>query len=147
MIGLPRDIGILILGAVFGAILGYIGSVLMWRLQLREERRKERATHALRGLHLSIASLTYLRCLLSAKTQGMKGFLNLPDNPVDELMGLAVLHLPEVVPLTQQLHDKQQDLFAHSIEAPDAADSMIRIARECEPIVNQLIKQLQSVRA
>jgi hypothetical protein len=128
-----------------GALLGFLGSFVMWRWQLREERKKKRTEHILRAVHLAISSLTHVRCLLSAKTQGMKGYLNLPENPVDELMSVSLLYLHEIIPLVQKLHDKQQELFAHGIDGPDAADSMLRLAAEFPPIANHVIKKLENL--
>lgn len=138
----PRDVALL----AVGALLGFLGSFVMWRWQLREERKKKRAEHILRATHLAMSSLTYVRCLLSAKTEGMKAYLDLPENPVDELVALAVLHLREIVPLVRKLHEKQQDLFAHGIEDVDAAESMLRIAtKEFSATVNQLNAKLEQM--
>lgn len=112
LMGLPRDIALLLLGAILGAVLGCGGSILMWRLQLCEDHRKKKAEYALRALYLSITSLTYLCSLLSAKTQGMKGFLNLPENPVDELMGIAILHVREIVPLASNFTTNNKHCLA-----------------------------------
>ena len=117
----------------------------MWRWQLREERKKKSAEHIFHAIHLAINSLTYVRCLLYSKTQGIKGVLNLPENPVDELMAIATLHLHEIVPLVRQLHNKQQELFAHGIEGPNAGDSIIRLANAFPAIVNQLTAELEEM--
>jgi hypothetical protein len=136
-----RDVGLL----AVGALLGFLGSFAMWKWQLKEKRKGERAKHILRAIHLAIGSLTYIRCLLSAKTRGVTGYLDLPENPVDELMAIAVLHLHEAVPLVQRLHNKQQELFAHGLGGADAASAMIQLARDCEPIANQLMKKLEEL--
>ena len=136
-----RDIGLIAVGAV----LGFIGSFVMWGFQLREVRRQKKADRILRAVHLATTSLSHLRSLLYSKTQGIKGVLNLPENPVDELMAIATLFLREIEPLVQRLHDKQQELFAHGIEGPDAADSMIQLAEEFPPIVNQIMSELREL--
>lgn len=136
-----RDVGML----AVGALLGFLGSLAMWRQQLKEERRKHRADLILRAVHLASSSLTYTRALLYSKMQGVTGVLGLPENPVDELMAVTALHLHEIIPQVQQLHEKQQQLFAHSIEGPGAADSMLRIAGEFPPLVNQVNAKLEEL--
>ena len=133
-----REVGFL----AVGALLGFLSSLAMWKFQVREQRRQKRADHILHAIELALSSLTYMRALLYSKVRGIKAVISLPANPVDELMPLALLHIPEVLPLVQQLHDKQQDLFAHGNEAEDAADSMLNLVNEFPPLVNKLIKQL-----
>jgi hypothetical protein len=139
---LLRDVGLL----TVGALLGFIGSFAMWKWQLREQRRERRAEHILRAVHLTTSSLTHTRCLLYSKIQGVGGVLSLPENPVDELMAIATLSLREVEPLVQQLHDKQQELFAFNREKPNAADLMLRLAGEEFPVVvNQVMNELRKL--
>jgi len=138
-----REIGFL----AVGALLGFLSSLAMWKFQLREKRKQKRADYILHAIELAMSSLTYMRSLLYSKTQGIKAVVNLPPNPVDELLPLVLLHIPEVLPLAQELHDKQQDLFAHSIESEDAADSMIELVNALPPLVNKLIKQLSDLAA
>ena len=136
-----RDVGML----AVGALLGFLGSLAMWKQQLKEERRKRRADLILRAVHLASSSLTHARALLYSKMQGVTGVLGLPENPVDELMAITALHLHEIIPQVQQLHEKQQQLFAHGIEGPSAADSMLRIAGEFPSLVNQVNAKLEAL--
>jgi hypothetical protein len=127
---------------IIGALIGFLSSVAMWRRQVREAKRAKRADHILRAVHLASSSLTYARSLLYSKVQGVTGVLSLPANPVDELMALAGLHLHEIAPLVQQLHEKQQALFGDFSHDDDPASSMLALLGEFPPIVNQLMKQL-----
>lgn len=130
---------------LLGALIGYVASVAMWKRQLREQRKAKRAEHILRAVYLASSSLTYGRALLYSHLQGVEGVLNLPSNPVDELMAIAGLHLPEMCPLVQELHDKQQLLFGEFSHEADPARAMLEVLQSCVPIVNQLTKQLREL--
>jgi hypothetical protein len=128
-----------------GALLGFLGSRAMWKQQLKEERRKRRADLILRAVHLASSSLTYTRALLYSKMEGGTGVLGLPENPIDELMAITALHLREIIPDVQQLHEKQQQLFEHRTTGPGAADSMLGIAREFPSLVNRVNAKLEAL--
>jgi hypothetical protein len=137
-----RDIGLL----TVGALLGFLGSFGMWKWQLRDQRREKKAEQILHAIHLAASSLTHIRCLLYSKIQGVGGVFDLPENPVDELLAIATLSLREIEPLVQQLHDKQQELFAFNREKPGAADLMLRLAGEVFPaLVNEVMNELRKL--
>lgn len=138
---LLRDIGLL----AVGALLGFLGSFAMWKWQLGEQRREKRGEHILRATHLAASSLTYARSLLYSKPQGTKGILDLPENPVDELMALACLNLREIIPLVRELHNKQQELFAFNIQEPHAADKMLQLTEGFAPVANQIREKLEEL--
>jgi hypothetical protein len=130
---------------VLGGLIGFASSVAMWRRQVHEERRRKKADYILRAVHLATSSLTYARSLLYSKIEGVTGALSLPENPVDELMALASIHLAEVAPVVQQLHDKQQMLFGDFSEEAEPAQAMLALLGEFPPLVNALIKQLRDL--
>jgi len=127
---------------VVGALIGYLASVAMWRRQLAEERRRRTEDQVLRAIALRGGSLTYARAVIFAKLSGE--IASLPENPVDELMAIVGLHFHELRPLVQELHDKQQQLFAYPTSEANAANRMQEIAHEMPPVVNQLTKQLRA---
>jgi len=63
-----RDVLLLLLGVFIGAL----ASIAVWRLQLREEKRREKARMLLKAIQLAIYSGTHTRNIIYSKIEGLK---------------------------------------------------------------------------
>lgn len=128
---------------IVGALIGFLSSTQMWKRQVAYEGKKRRGEHILRAIQLAVETTTYTRCLLYSKTEGIASVLNLPSNPVDELIALTEL-LPEIKELVQKLHDKQQELFAYDKRHDSAATAMFALAEGIVSCVNEISGRLRN---
>jgi hypothetical protein len=130
---------------ILGALIGILGSVVIWHKQNREERRRRRAELLLRTIELTYSTGTYTRCLIYSKIDGIKGVLHLPENPVDKIMSIVLIHFPEACPYVQTLHEQQQALFGHRTDIPDASAFILAIGEKISGTMNDIIHCLQNL--
>ena len=136
-----RDVLVLLLGAFVGAL----ASIAIWRLQFREEKRRERAKMLLQAIQLAIHSGTHTRNLIYSKIGGLKAIVDLPGNPVDEVMAIVLIYFEEVYSLTKKLHLQQQDLFSYDINSPNAVEIMHEMGDKMAETATEIVKSLVKI--
>ena len=137
-----RDVLILLLGALIGAL----ASITIWRLQLREEKRRERAKMLLKAIQLAFDSGTHTRKIIYSKLEGLKAVADVPGNPVDEVMAITLIYFGEVYSLAKKLHFQQQDVFAFDLlSAPDAAKTVTDMGEKMAATATEIVKSLVKI--
>jgi hypothetical protein len=133
------------LKVLLGAFIGVFGSIVAWHLQNRTHKSRQREELLLRTIQLAMHSLTYNRCVTYAKFDDLKTFIQLPENPVDQLMAIVLVHFPSAFPITHKLHHEQQELYAFPKVAPNAADAMKAIGEKMATTVTELVRELNNI--
>ena len=130
---------------LLGALIGILGSIIIWHKQNREERRRNRAELVLRAIELTYSTGTHTRCLIYSKNAGTHGVLHLPENPVDKIMSIVLIHFPEARQHVQTLHKQQQDLFGYSSGDPNTSDSINAIGENMVATMNDLVRCIHKI--
>lgn len=129
---------------LLGALIGILGSIIIWHKQNREERRRNRAELVLRTIDLTYSTGTHTRCLIYSKNAGLHGVLHLPENPVDKIMAIVLIHFPNARQHVQTLHKQQQELFGHSSD-PSESGSMKIIGENMVATMNDLVRCIHNI--
>lgn len=130
---------------ILGALIGISGSIIVWHKQNREERRKKRAELLLRTIDLTYSTGSHTRCLIYSKNTGIGGVLNLPENPVDKIMAIALIHFPDAHQHVQTLHKQQQELFGYSSGDPSASDTINATGEKMANTMNEIVRCLHNI--
>jgi hypothetical protein len=134
-----------VLVLALGALLGIFGSIIVWHKQTHESRRLKRAELLLRAIDLTYGTGTHTRCLIYSKSSGIGGVLNLPENPVDQIMAITLLHFPDASRYVQKLHEQQQELFSSRIHDANGPDTIKAIGEKMVETMNDIIKCLCNI--
>lgn len=135
------------LKVLLGALVGILGGLLPWHLQEKIQKKRHREQLLLNAIQLATRSLTYTRCVFYAKFGDLKTLIDLPENPLDELLAIVLVHFPTAFAATQQLHHLQQDIYEFDIKAPSAVDKMKEITEEMALVVTKIVKELNRIGA
>jgi hypothetical protein len=133
------------LKVLLGAMVGIFGSVVAWHLQNQTHKKRQREELLLRATQLALHSLTYNRCITYAKFDQLKTLIDLPENPVDQLLAIVLIHFPSAFLITRKLHEQQQDLYAFSIVDSKAPDAVKELGEKMAETVTELVRELNEI--
>ncbi|MGA2788184.1 MAG: hypothetical protein ABSF60_11720 [Verrucomicrobiota bacterium] len=133
------------LKVLLGAFTGILGSLIASYLQNRTHKKRYREELLLRTVLLAMHSLTYNKCIAYAKYDELKTLIQLPENPLDQLLAIVLIHFPSAFPLTKKLHDQQQDLHELPHGDPHTPDAMKELCIKMAITVTDIIRELNDI--
>jgi hypothetical protein len=133
------------LKVALGAIIALFGIVATSYLQNRTHKGRMREEMLLRAIQLAISSNSYARSIMYSKVEGISAQIKLPENPVDQLMAVIMVHFPTAIRLSNKLHLQQQKLFSIPVAEPDTAEQMLQTANAMADTTTEIVVELRVI--
>ena len=99
----------------------------------------------LRAIQIAITSNTYARNIMYSKVEGLSAQIKLPENPVDQLMAVNMVHFPTAIRLSNKLHLQQQKLFGIPVGESDTAEQLLQTANAMADTTTEIVVELRAI--
>lgn len=120
-----------------GAVIGFLGSYVMWRVNVGYQDRLRRIEYIRNMIRLVLATGTFSRSLLYAKLGGLEAVSKLGANPLDELMAYTMVHVSDVAPFVQEISLIINEIHQFDILQKGAAAVLLKKGSEIEVLLNE----------
>jgi hypothetical protein len=133
-----------LLNTLAGALIGFGASFTIWWLTQKRQRREKRLQTFLRLIQLGFETMDFARKLAYAKTEGIAAVRQIGHDPMSEIMAITQLYCVEIGPVTQEMHDKLQDLFGMAA-TEDTGPQILALCQHITELVNRFNRQLLEI--